>query len=479
MSGGPPTASDEMSSMLPRECQRLREWLPEYAEGMSAGRRRGRLERHVAGCPRCAQEVADLRAVVRVVRSAQADPLPQAVLAEIRQAVARRAAPRPVPVWQWRLLAPAAAVAVLAVFALAFHGRMRGEHYGMAGPQLMAKASQEQVTPPAEPAPAAASESDVGQELGVIEAAPPAAEALESEPVRRAGRPIIPSLTSPQPKRVHPSPVYARVRSASGPAARSGGPPILRLDLRPHNGGAGHRGEGGRGDGAGGGGAPGDRLRRGRDRVAVAEVPKPATGPVELASLRESRCEAVAAPQVTAAKAGPVAPELSLRVVVEEGAERPTVAFGVSAEPKVRRVAVYADTPRGRELLWSGKPVPDARVPVSPQHIGPGPAAVPIVVESDSGVRHYILFVPTLARLGQVSEGSPVGRYRGETVGQVLRDLSTLTGLVLLAEGPLNRPVEGGLRAGEPSEVLSWFAGQAGLQVHADGELARTLTHPR
>jgi hypothetical protein len=144
----------------------------------------------------------------------------------------------------------------------------------------------------------------------------------------------------------------------------------------------------------------------------------------------------------------------------------------------VGHVSVYADTPDGRQLLWSGDLERATAVPLSAEQIGRGPGTLPIAVEWQAGVSQYVLFTPTMSRLGQTSSESPAVRYHGESLGQVLAGLSALTGMVLLAEAPLSRPVEGELPAGRPADAVALVAGQAGLQVQADGDVARTLTYP-
>jgi hypothetical protein len=208
---------------------------------------------------------------------------------------------------------------------------------------------------------------------------------------------------------------------------------------------------------------------------------------VELARLRAASPAGDLGLPSTAAKAAAPAPQLSVRVAAATEKEPPSIILDLSADPGVGRVRVYADMPTARQLLWSGEPLGvrpgeptrGTAIALSAQQIGPGPAAVPITVESQIGARNYMLFVPTLAKLGQTCAGSPAARYRGEAVARVLADLSALTGMVLLAEAPLNRPVEGELPAGKPADVVAKVAARAGLQVQGEGDLARTLTYPR
>jgi hypothetical protein len=89
------------------------------------------------------------------------------------------------------------------------------------------------------------------------------------------------------------------------------------------------------------------------------------------------------------------------------------------------------------------------------------------------------LFVPVLARLGESAASAPLASYKGIPLPNVLADFSALTGLVVLAESPLDVEFTGELRPGDPRAVLERLAADAGLDAHPEGELAYTLTHSR
>lgn len=487
-----------MGSLLSRECERLREWLPEYAEGMLKGRRRARLERHLADCKRCAQEVTDLVVVMQAVRRAPADALPDRVTASIRRAVAERAAPRPSSALRWRTAAAGAAALVLVGTALAVTGRMFSQHRGMGAAPMMAKAAEERLAGRAE-APATPAIPVRQKEPVQIAEARPAPEAPEHTPAAGISAPAAPAAfrrgDADHGLAYRSVPPQPRSGRAFGP------PPDLGSGLASRRRGPDHRREwamGGRAGGVGGGAAGGGiapspaaskEATRG-DRLAVAETSPVSEAIAEPAELSRSRAASSAGDlglSSAAAKAAAPAPQLSVRVALATEKEPPSIILDLSADPGVGRVAIYADRPSGKQVLWRGEPLAvrpgepahGAAIPLSAQQIGPGPAAVPITVESQVASRSYVLFIPTLATLGQTCGGSPVARYRGEAVAEVLADLSALTGMVLLAEAPLNRPVEGELPAGRPAEVLAQVAGRVGLQVHGEGDLARTLTYPR
>ena len=96
-----------------------------------------------------------------------------------------------------------------------------------------------------------------------------------------------------------------------------------------------------------------------------------------------------------------------------------------------------------------------------------------------AGDRQYVLFVPTLARLGESAPNAPLGRYAGAPLGRVLADFSALTGLVILAEAPLDMPLSGDLPSGTPAQALQLIATIADMEATQQDDIAHTLTHRR
>jgi hypothetical protein len=90
-----------------------------------------------------------------------------------------------------------------------------------------------------------------------------------------------------------------------------------------------------------------------------------------------------------------------------------------------------------------------------------------------------VLFVPVLARLGESAAVAPIARYEGVPLRTVLADFSAFTGVVVLAEPPLDAEFSGDLPSGEPSAALAQLAAGLGLDLHREGDLAYTLTHTR
>ena len=98
---------------------------------------------------------------------------------------------------------------------------------------------------------------------------------------------------------------------------------------------------------------------------------------------------------------------------------------------------------------------------------------------TDQGEGKYMLFLPTLARLGESSPQAPAGRWQKTEIKQALFDLSMFTGLVILAEEPLTAQLSGDIPPGTPADALQRLAAEAGFEVHREGAIAYTLTHLR
>jgi hypothetical protein len=155
------------------------------------------------------------------------------------------------------------------------------------------------------------------------------------------------------------------------------------------------------------------------------------------------------------------------------------IALRLTSQRPLEEVRLALGDAAPRPLSWQGTSGGPAWIPLSVEDIGPGPAAIPIRVEAPAGARDYVLFVPVLARLGESAPSAPAARYRGVPFQNVLADFSALTGLVVLAEPPLDMEFNGELRSGEPGATLEQLAAQLGFDSHREGDLAYTLTHTR
>jgi len=451
-------------SSLPRECAKLRERLPELAEGVLGGRDRAHLEGHLASCPRCAAELADLRVIVSALRAISPDPLPAHVLGSVRREVAARARPiaRP-PVQHWaRLVLASSAAAVVLAMALTFYFTQGGEKgvHSMFAKQAGQRGLGLQGKPPGESGPVSLAEL-------------PAATAVAPRlPAPQASERSLPRTGKPQ----------AGKRSGGDRVSRTETPPqpVLEAAFSDRAG-----PQGPPGVGAGGGGA-----RRGGAGRPCRQSPG-----ANQSKVRHDKLERAGA-ATGAFRVGAVGPEARLRASGEAAAAKPTPALararlgmvnathqltitlapGAAAED----ASLVMQQPDGHPvLLWRGRLTETVTVPIPAGSLGSGPASIPLVLESQLGRRQYLLFLPVLSRLGQTAPSLPAMRYNGEPLGSVLGQLSALSGLVLLVEGPLDQPVSGELPAEDPSAALTRLAAEAGFAMDSEGEILRTLTRTK
>jgi len=89
-----------------------------------------------------------------------------------------------------------------------------------------------------------------------------------------------------------------------------------------------------------------------------------------------------------------------------------------------------------------------------------------------------VLFIPTMSRLGETAPQAPRASYRGESLGSALADLSALTGLVILAEPPLDAKVRGELADMTPEDALRLLAAFGERKVAFENGVVATLTRP-
>jgi len=449
-------------SSLPRECAKLREHLPELAEGVLGGSDRARLEGHLASCPRCAAELADLRAVVSALRTIPPDPLPAHILGSVRRAVAGRARPiarTPVQHWARLVLASSAAAVVLAM-ALAFHFTQGGVK---AVQPMLAKKADQFGAALQRKSPAAGPSVEVAQ-------APVGAVAVPALPSSKSEGHGLARAPGPQ----------ARDRLATG-----GGAPITETPPQPVMDAALAYGDGvpePAGGGAGRGGAGGGAFCR-RSPDANQSKARRSGGESAGAARRDLRLgailpEATAREAAKAAPAQPSPPPARARLGMINSTRQLTITLapGAAAED----ASLVMRQPDGHPLvLWQGRLTEAVTVPIPAGALGGGPASIPITIESQLGRRQYVLFLPVLSRLGQTAPSLPAMRYDGDPLGNVFAQLSALSGLALLVEAPLDQPVYGELPAGEPSAALARLAGDAGFQVDSEGEIVRTLTRAK
>ncbi len=436
---------------LPRECKKVRERLPEFVEGALGERERARVEQHLASCARCSAELADLRTVLSSLRGVAPDPVPPHLVESIRQAVRRSAPTAREPAYRWaRLVVSSAAVGLVLAMALAFHFTQGS---GLVDKTAVKKTAKryERVAKVEEPASVAARHG--GEELAFAPSSGPRAETQESaaRPGRLAGEEErFGAAPNPAPEKAEKAaPVVSPVCDSEGLSRE-------RSVQRPYRRYCGIRAHGTRQPPAKQtqGGEPGaDRsvsasaARKGGPAAYFVGVPKAARAALPVTASVEVSKENGGLSVILTPQGAPVE-DLSLAVERAEG---------------VRRV------------LWSGRLAKTVRVELPGDMLGPGPGTLGLTIQAKGGQKRHALFFPVLSRIGETAPLVPPARYQGEMLGEVLARLSTLSGLVLLAETPLDRPVYGELAGGDPDVVLSGLAADAGMRVKAEGEVVRIL----
>jgi hypothetical protein len=173
------------------------------------------------------------------------------------------------------------------------------------------------------------------------------------------------------------------------------------------------------------------------------------------------------------------APPLFARASLVAGADGSIIALEVAGEASADSITLRVGGGPPQRFQWRGAGARPATVPLPMDKLGPGPAAVPVEVTSSAGRRDYVLFVPTMARLGQIAPTAPVARYESAPLRSVLADLSAMTGLVILAEQPLDAEIKGAIPKGTPEASLRQLGVASGFDVQAQGDLVFTLTHQR
>lgn len=107
-------------------CRQTGKALAAYLEGELDARRRAQLDAHVAGCARCAAELALQRRALQLLTAPKSMAQPEGLLAEFKQRLAAEApAPRRSwrnPPWSWSLAGLTASAAAVALFISLQHG---------------------------------------------------------------------------------------------------------------------------------------------------------------------------------------------------------------------------------------------------------------------------------------------------------------------------------------------------------------------
>lgn len=235
--------------------------------------------------------------------------------------------------------------------------------------------------------------------------------------------------------------------------------------------------------------APQEETAPPRELRDVAEQPRSTES-----AAQPEREPAPSAPQPAksagAGAAASIPPTVSHAKSVRTAAAAPRVAARVGLLSKGGRVLIAVHfTPEKSNNVFkvSIGAGPDRRtvrrgpknvfpVTITPADVGDGPAAIPITVKTERGERDYVLFAPTMVRLGEAAPESPHARYDGAPLEDVLLDFAALTGIVILAEEPLDRQFIGDLPSGTPEATLEQLAAGLNLGLKRQGRVAYLLS---
>ena len=462
-----------MSADLTRECEKLRERLPEYAEGRLEGRLRARVEKHVSACPRCAAEVADLRTVIAAVRAVGPEETPEDLIPRVRRAAQERIpAPAGARLFWARLAVPVAVLTVLvaATFAL----RTPTKRALVSGVGEMESAARAPAVMAEKPKQLA---DEVGEEPGI-----------EIARKMEAAEGVAGGWTGPVAEQ--PAPPSAREDKASSyPAYQAAPPPAAaskaseQLDSTA----AVRDREAARSFDTDVTTAP--RMGKAQPRAPAERWPKEGVGRAGGAGrgggrgMRGPCAPAAEAETFAGAFADPAepaeAPPLSARAALVSGAGGKLIALQLAADEPLGEITLTMGDASPQVYAWHGPAGGPAWIPLTGDTIGAGPAAIPIGLSAGAASRDYVLFVPMMARLGESAPAAPIGGYGGQSLEAVLAEYTALTGLVVLAERPLDVKMTGEMPRGKPSEALEQVAAEAGFEAHREGDLVYTLTHRR
>ncbi|MFB3882062.1 MAG: anti-sigma factor [Armatimonadota bacterium] len=475
-------------SELRYECQSVRELLPEYAEGALIGRELARVEQHLSSCERCRQEVADLRMVIGELRAIPADEVPDTLVPRLRRAIQERA-----PAPGLRLLWPRVAVPVAvlaAVIALGFALRL---------PQQRRESARQVALAPSAPAAPETAGKPIGAEspaglagargLGITaklgEAQRPAVAGGEmAGPTGQAatgtslGRQAPDQLAFSQPAETEQAASAAeRQLAQSAEADRdavAGAQKGALADRAAEEGLAAPAGAPAQGVGGGGArGATRERRAAPPGRFGYPGPYRPQPHKDEHGARQEEPSPALSAGADKPKAEG--APSLA-RATLMQGSEGKMIALSVVSKRPTDTITVRLGAAAPKRFQWRDAGAGNAVVPLSLASLGPGPAAIPVEVTSSAGSESYMIFVPTMARLGEVAPTAPKANYAGEPLSSVLLDLSKTTGLVILAQQPLDRQISGPLPPGTPEASLRKLGDATGFDVQVQDGLVCTLT---
>jgi hypothetical protein len=183
-----------------------------------------------------------------------------------------------------------------------------------------------------------------------------------------------------------------------------------------------------------------------------------------------------AADQGTKLEDAAAPPAAGVGVIVKGGRRVIAIQFAPEAYRGLFRVTIGSGD---RERTVRRGPGNVSPVALTAKDLGGGPAAVPITVHTGAGSRSYMLFAPISLRLGETARQAPEANYDNAPLQQVLADFTALTGLIVLAEEPVDRGFTGVVPAGTPGESLKQLAFDLGLNLKQQGRVGYLLSHPQ
>jgi len=454
-----------MSARMPKECEKVREQLPEFADGTLVGAARLAIERHLETCARCAAELADLRVVISAAHAVPQEEPPEHLAERVADAVRGRAPAAPQQFWL-RLAVPAAVLTGVLAVTFALRGPYQPK---LARRQMVPAVSQERVGS----SERAAARSEFAPGVGAmhLDSVERAKAEAQSEPMPAGEDEIQASrhlggMGLSQREEEEGATRVRRSRGGRGAGAADYAPSPEQPRVRSQNLYAGE-----------------ERAEDitdsyfGRDQAAVPEAAAEEKAASPRLQREVERLTVMGAP--SAAVSSPPPPVSTTISVVKTGSGENLLALQLGGTTPIRELSVQVGDTPATTHQWLGEAGRPALIPLPAERIGTGPAATPVTVMTDKGKGEYVLFVPTLARLGEAAPQAPAGRWQDTEISQALFDLSMFTGLVILAEEPLSARLSGDIPTGTPAEVLQQLATEAGFEVHREGAVAYSLTHLR
>lgn len=440
-------------------CEQFRERLAAHAAGELEGNERLSLERHLAACTRCAEELADLKIVLGVMRDTPMAVPPETLLPKVRLAL-RDKAPAPGTRLLWpRLAIPVAVLTGLIAVTFALRAPKQQFLPGEA-PFSAGGASEAQVE--AARRASAGEERQRAQQHGAPLTPITGKPGLVTPPAPpiRLGQPHVGQIAGARTTQDTDTFAKASVPATEEPTARTEQSHYKAsvADSAPATADRAAAGMEKAGGGMGGGGAR-SGMRSGRS-IDQSEFPHPSSpagprGPDALA--------AILSPQQTQAiilQSG-LKPMIGVEVPGTGGDETFTYRIGASAPNKV---------------TWRSQGQRAAVLPLPTEQLGAGPAALPLEIVTSQATRHYTLYIPIMSRLGQVAPKAHQQRYANEKLGSVLLDYATMTGLVVLSDAPKDVRVTGPTPTGPPAASLRELAAANGLTAQTQGDFVVTVT---